>query len=850
MTAQSVASPQIPAVHTVSLECKLCSRSFNYICRQSDSQKDYQTCCEECLQVLIDSKKDDFDRRRHQSQPGNLAIISNLKNNVFPVQRGKIIQDLLKRIPQDDALRGYLNRVSQAAISANYSESVAQKYFVFDFRSDFTSFSSPVESVQRLIDLGLSFSDRPWLTGHQIGIPNIIPYVYLIGDIIKIIPVNADDKNNIYNLVVKLVFLLFDHILKQEWFDKELFSSSLYLILNTALDSLVKSNHFYSASLIFNYFYKVRMLNYSHDSHYNKERETNTYPDKMQTEPVYDFHGLNYGSAYIATVILIMRSMSDMGIVGKIIFIVGKHGNGSVKNGVEAALSALKVDASPDPNNSGRIVVAISNLIHNGCFLKRLHESVISDYAMREFESFSKGTESLYGEEFRAILDSVASTYFNMYKTQAKNYMRESEVLLARWDHRNREAIQERELQHESERTAINNQYMEGGKKIARERCQEFSDFSRQHTLFLEDFNKKAKILRQRELDQANLRNQFERNEDAIRQGIINDQYRSVINFESRSSFILNTYNEEKQRQEIISRRLHSLHDRVMNFFRGLLLLQSGLEGIKRKEIEAEEAEAATQLNYTPELSSFLALRKYEAAWRNSAETRKKNVEALQESFHSKLKKEIWDACDKRDLDTLRKYRGYNATVIQYTENRFTPLMIACQDEDLGIIEELRVHFPLMDPNARNALGQTALIGACFAGKVEVVKELKKYPSIDPNIIDIDSNWAALYAFEMSNLEILEVLKGFNNIDPNIKDYNGFTLLMNACSVTDKSYKIELVKKLLEFPRIEIDCKDYLGRSAEYFAQRNKTHKTELLNYISSARQEAANLSGAATQGN
>lgn len=101
----------------------------------------------------------------------------------------------------------------------------------------------------------------------------------------------------------------------------------------------------------------------------------------------------------------------------------------------------------------------------------------------------------------------------------------------------------------------------------------------------------------------------------------------------------------------------------------------------------------------------------------------------------------------------------------------------------------------------------------------------------NPNRVDVNRadtrGMTPLHAAGIrSGKEIIDILCRVNGIDLNPKDCYGRTPLMIACMTNNE----EAVRTLLAQPTIDLYTKDDQGRSLEYYAQRNNTIHTMLIN--------------------
>ena len=191
-------------------------------------------------------------------------------------------------------------------------------------------------------------------------------------------------------------------------------------------------------------------------------------------------------------------------------------------------------------------------------------------------------------------------------------------------------------------------------------------------------------------------------------------------------------------------------------------------------------------------------------------------------------------ACEKSTAEVIDVLIQYGAD-INKKHNGMTPLMVACKRGHYGIVQHL-LQKPSIDIDAVGYKGKHALHFAVFTSSKIVTALVTK--GANPNIMD-ESGWTPLYhairhsnidvvlallqsvrklivplwlACEKSTTEVVDVLIQYG-ADVNSK-YNGITPLMVACR--RKHY--EIVQRLLQEPKIDIDAVDLNGKSALHFA--------------------------------
>jgi ankyrin repeat domain-containing protein 50 len=119
------------------------------------------------------------------------------------------------------------------------------------------------------------------------------------------------------------------------------------------------------------------------------------------------------------------------------------------------------------------------------------------------------------------------------------------------------------------------------------------------------------------------------------------------------------------------------------------------------------------------------------------------------------------------------------------------------------VVRELLIH-NVVDVNARNNQGNTALILASFLGHIYVIREL-----INHHIIDINTK-GAFEGNDCSTISIRNPMRKRltnNKLDVNVKDCKGFTALYRAI----RSEQWDVVCELMKHEDVDLNVQGPLG---------------------------------------
>ena len=158
-------------------------------------------------------------------------------------------------------------------------------------------------------------------------------------------------------------------------------------------------------------------------------------------------------------------------------------------------------------------------------------------------------------------------------------------------------------------------------------------------------------------------------------------------------------------------------------------------------------------------------------------------------------------ACMKNQPEIVQYLVDTGADVNEeHSENGYTPLHYAVQNNSLDIVDKLLVHDAAVNPKTDD--GDTPLDFASEKNSLEIVKYL-----VDKKKADVTDK-SLYYAVENNSLELITYLvdKG-GNINAKYKD--GDTLLQHACQVKNNlEIRLEIVKYLVEKKKADVNSKN------------------------------------------
>jgi len=95
------------------------------------------------------------------------------------------------------------------------------------------------------------------------------------------------------------------------------------------------------------------------------------------------------------------------------------------------------------------------------------------------------------------------------------------------------------------------------------------------------------------------------------------------------------------------------------------------------------------------------------------------------------MQSSFFEAISSGDLDKIQSLLSQNAELVRAKDQRgFPPLVLATYNGHKQLIEPLLVFGA--DIDARDASGNTALMGVCFKGNLEIANFLLNYLEVPP----------------------------------------------------------------------------------------------------------------------
>lgn len=169
-------------------------------------------------------------------------------------------------------------------------------------------------------------------------------------------------------------------------------------------------------------------------------------------------------------------------------------------------------------------------------------------------------------------------------------------------------------------------------------------------------------------------------------------------------------------------------------------------------------------------------------------------------------------------LENANPFTHYNAILFQ----DMTPLILCCQ---YGLLDKIKLllNNPMVDLNARNNAGETALHLGVVSGNVEVIKILGARKDLVWNAVDKEGRPAHFLALMDGNFEILQLMMSYETaIDWNIKmdghplihlnlHWRSEVLLERANQRVTPKQRMALFRLLLRIPTLDWNAKDPYG---------------------------------------
>ena len=154
---------------------------------------------------------------------------------------------------------------------------------------------------------------------------------------------------------------------------------------------------------------------------------------------------------------------------------------------------------------------------------------------------------------------------------------------------------------------------------------------------------------------------------------------------------------------------------------------------------------------------------------------------------------DLFEICRNGDVATLTKMLKKDAKLVNYKQsNGFTPLIIASYNGQTEIAKILLEKGA--DINAQDKSGNTALMGLCFKGNLELIKLFlaNKESKININLVNFNNASALIFAATFGHIEIAKALLA-SGADKNLKDNTGKTAFNHAVLQENKAM-IEILR--------------------------------------------------------
>lgn len=144
--------------------------------------------------------------------------------------------------------------------------------------------------------------------------------------------------------------------------------------------------------------------------------------------------------------------------------------------------------------------------------------------------------------------------------------------------------------------------------------------------------------------------------------------------------------------------------------------------------------------------------------------------------------------------------------------------VMAAQNGHIAMINFLLDHGAIVTDHDER--GRTALNTAIRNGHIAVVNRLIELPQIivNINLRDMEGDTALHVAAIFGNLAIVEQLLAIPGIDVNIQNRDGWTPLMYAVEMINRSNSIKMSQLLLSAPGINVNAQNNFGTTALMFA--------------------------------
>lgn len=150
------------------------------------------------------------------------------------------------------------------------------------------------------------------------------------------------------------------------------------------------------------------------------------------------------------------------------------------------------------------------------------------------------------------------------------------------------------------------------------------------------------------------------------------------------------------------------------------------------------------------------------------------------DALHENSSALLW-AAEHGNQETLHLSLSQGADISTSDEDGKTPLILATQGEDVGMVQAL-LATPNIDVNAKDHLGWTALMFASAFGLVQVMELLLNDPRIDVNCVDEEGSTPLIMAASSGHDTAVKLLLAADGIDVDREDNHGWTALWHAVS--------------------------------------------------------------------
>ena len=173
--------------------------------------------------------------------------------------------------------------------------------------------------------------------------------------------------------------------------------------------------------------------------------------------------------------------------------------------------------------------------------------------------------------------------------------------------------------------------------------------------------------------------------------------------------------------------------------------------------------------------------------------------------------------CDLVHPDIVRRLAQAPGVDLNWQDNELGLTAAHSAAETSNGCVEVLARVPGVDWNKKDNDGRTPLHWALSCGNVDGVRTILAIPGVDDRVRANDGRTlahAAVCRFGAS-VEFVDLLLGVEEVEWNDKDVEGDTPLMKAL----KRSKFDIVKVLLQSPRVDVTIADIEGRTPEIWAR-------------------------------